>query len=293
MTQSQNPNMRQQALESTQVIDPTQLMPAWNALADPNPDTRSLAVEHLSQAPGEAVAQLVVEHLNGPHSAQWAQALEESLATLRPSLETPLLDLLQAGDRSLSEQRIAVWALGRMGSLAALPMLTKGAWSLEPALVEECVYALEALRSTTTIPVWSELTQHELYPVREIAVRNLNTLGGPEAYDALAGLAIGQMPVDPNLQIAAVQGLTQWPAEDIVPLLLEVMEYNPNTRRAVGGYFRQLTGADLPDMSLQWKAFFYGSPDAVPQPTTPQSNGTGSELIDNVPLVPPGFQPGF
>ncbi len=293
MTRSEDPYMRQRALESIQAIDPTQLLPAWNALRDPNPENRMLAIEYLRQAPAESLAKLLLEHLNGPEGAQWTTVLEEPLASLRSTMEPYMIAVLQGGDRPLIEQRIALWSLGRMGSLAALPLLSEGAWSLEPALVEESVYALEALRNTTTVPVWAKLTQHEHYAVRQIAVKNLNTLGGPESFDALAALALGATPIDPILQQDVVRGLTQWPPEETVPLLLQVMHQNPNVRRLVGAYFRQLTGATLPDMAPQWEVYFYGSSESVPgYNDTPQPGLTGNDLLDNVPFVPPGFQPG-
>lgn len=252
---SNDPYTRLRALEGlAQTGDSRQAGAFIDALADPSPEVRALAAQVLAELDPVSVFESVMALFSslGPESLV---QLDEALPALRISLEGKMISVAEDGAEPLPRRRAAVYALGRMQSFAAMPMLARLAWEAEAPLALQCTDALISLADPIAVAHVAKLCGHPTREVRWRAVEGLAWMGGPAAVEALGGVAIDCPADDLELGKRALSLLATAPRDQAIPLLINVMRRNLKLRRAAAGVLRQITGEDLGDLPSNWLAW--------------------------------------
>ena len=252
---SNDPHTRLRALEGlAQTGDARQAGAFMDALADPSPEVRALAARVLAQLDPVSVFESVMALLStsGPEALAH---LDEALPTLRMCLEEKTISVVEDGAAPLARRRAAVYALGRMQSAAAMPLLARLAWAAEASLALQCADALISIADPVAVAHVARLCGHPTREVRWRAVEGLAWMGGPDAVAALGGVAIDCPAGDLELGRRALTLLGTAPQDQAIVLLVNVMRRNLKLRREAAGVLRQMTGEDLGDLPSAWLAW--------------------------------------
>ena len=205
-----------------------------------------------------------------------AAALRELSGVLGPRMRAVLVSDEEPEDRRLC----AAYCLGRMRYVPAAEALAAAAWEGDARLAQACVEALAELGAAGDATDWGALTAHPQAGIRLQAVEMLGTLGGPQAYAVLMGIALGEQEGTVEMQRNAVQALAGWPPTQAVPALIDIMSRNPYLRRVTGELLRELTGLEIGDDADAWRHWYSGAPEG-------ESAGVGLAPIGIAPAPNP------
>ena len=216
---------------------------------------RALAARVLAQLDPVIVFESVMALLSLAGSDSLA-LLDEALPVLRISLEDKMISVVEDEAVPLPRRRAGVYALGRMQSFAAMPMLARLAWEAEAPLALQCTDALISIADPIAVAHVARLCGHPIREIRWRAVEGLAWMGGPVAVEALGGVAIDCPAEDLKLGERALSLLGAAPGDQAIPLLINVMRRNLKLRHAAAGVLRQISGEDQGDLPSAWLAWY-------------------------------------
>jgi HEAT repeat protein len=245
------------------------------ALQDAHPSVRRSAARTLARLDPPLVFRAVLDTLS-TGSARDVRALDEALPLLRGSLETPMTGVLRAGDSQGMSRPAAAYALGRMGSRAAGPLLAESAWSENPTLAALCADAMISTASEAAVPWYVPLTQHPNPDLRMAAVHALGRTSGSQTVAALEEVAFGANEPTREVRVAAIAYLGTVGDSRTVPKLIAVMRRFPWSQPAAAHTLRRLTGAELGTSPLEWEQWRDAAPPPPPESVFPPLSGPGA-----------------
>ena len=269
MAESENPAARRRASEAWPVSD--EVMRDLNALvyalADPDPGVRDGAVGRIRAiAPAEVFGFTMRVMVAG--DAEQVRALESALPLLSDLLEPFMLETLRTEIETSQHRRIAAFCLGRMGAHRAIDALAEHAWNEDALISRASVDALYAIASPAAETHWMKLLEHaELY-FRVQAVRALAVIGSPSAFARLRQIILSEG--EETVQSEALAMIADYPGEQLLPLLVEILEINAPLRTRALQLLRARSGLELGARPSDWRAwvnaFLAGPP---PSPIMP------------------------
>lgn len=254
----------------------------------------------LQPAEQQRLAALIPDDANTPLAAAVVAALradddysvlmEMSLPALRAPVEPVLLAQLVSEDASWVDRAWAASALGFMGSEGAVPVLIEGLDAESPDFAYACAEALFQIRPPTFSARWPQLINHPVPNVQWVALIALSNLGGREALETLAKIALGQTDHDANFRVQALNGISYWPMEDSIPILIAALDRERPVQARAMEHLAALTGLDFEEQPELWLQWYQGvSPMEGEDGGAPPLMPVESELLQTVDFVPPGF----
>lgn len=278
--QAEDVATRIQGLEGLAQTEPMQHIDTFmGALADPMPEIRETAADILSRLDPAVVSNKTVDALCSGRGDEVAR-VDSVLPVMKSALEPGMIRVLQDPDQPSLRRQAAAYALGRINSTLAVPVLLQPVFKPDTDLAVTCANALMALHDPMLTPTLVALTRHALPEIRWAAVQTIADLGGPESFEALGHVAIEPPEGDVELGRRAVQLLGATRAPLATPILIEVMRKNLGLRRAAIDALQKLTGQDLGDRPSDWQAWYEAS---LKTPTTPPPD---AQSPFNVELMP-------
>lgn len=264
-TQSEDVATRLQGLEGLALTGGVEHVDTFvSALADPAPEVRDTSAQILTRLDPVIVSEKVIEALS-TGSPEFLARIDSTLPSLKDVLESPMIRVLEAeGEASLRKQA-AAYALGRMNSTVAVPVLVARVWQPDPELAVTCANALMALNDPMLMPMLADLARHPLPEIRWAAVQCLAALKDPQALDTLARIAIEPPEQDEELGRQAIVLLGDTRADAAIPPLIEVMRRSLGLRRAAVEALHKITGEDLGDRPSEWQAWYEARQQALLQ----------------------------
>jgi len=251
-----------------------------DALSDPSEEIRTLAGQFLAKCDANAVCEKVLLDLADPFSDAFA-ATSEVLPELKELIEDELLRVMQSDTESSQRRMAAAYALGRIGTVGAIPSLAELAWSGNDALSVTCANALCSIRDPLVLSALVRLVE---YPVRDVQIASLAAMvavGGKEPMEALAHVAVEPPNQDSELSRCAVRLMGASGDEQVVPLLVDVLQKNGEVRGAAVQALRQLTGEYAGDTGQDWAEWYQRKLESAAR--GPEESGEGLVEIGSLP----------
>ncbi len=225
------------------------------ALSDPLPEAREMAARILARLDRAAVLAKIMAVLCGD-DADKITRLYAVLPSLKEVLEPGMIQVLESEQESSLRKQVAAYSLGRMGSIAALPALTAGAWSSQPEVALACTNGVLAIHDPMILPRLVDLVRHPAPEVRNAAVQGIADVGGREAIAVLARVALEPSEDNDVLGRQAVALLGATKDEAAIPSLIQVMRAKLSLRRAAVEALHKITGERLGDRPSDWAEWY-------------------------------------
>ena len=233
------------------------------ALADSNESVRTTAASGIQNLPpavmGPAAQQRLSEYVLSVFTSMDANLIapvDDILPYLRRWLTQSMTTTLENNAEVLMRRRAAAYTLGRMKVEEAAELLVRGVWADDPLLSWSCAEGLHMLESTAVLGDWINILQHQQDSIRVLAVSALGRIGGHEALRALRAILFGEIESDYNMQLQALQAITNYSQREAVPILIEVLEQSPRLRTTAANLLRQITNQDIGDHHDDWRQWY-------------------------------------
>lgn len=252
MSLSEDEGVRATALRELERVGvPADVEPLVRGLAAPSESVRRAAVSALVAAPPDKAFEAVMWVL-AQGSREQILGLDPAFPQLRDSLEDRMIEVLKATDAGDLRKSAAAYSLGRMGSVAAMTLLTELAWSGESQVAAFSTNALANMGDARTVQPLIDLLRHPDPAVQAEAVLGLAKAGGPQVVAALSEVALGRIPTTGPVRREAVKVVGLLGDLSVVPVLVKSMQNDYNVRHEAGAALRRLTGADVRDEPMAW-----------------------------------------
>ncbi|MGF1600728.1 MAG: HEAT repeat domain-containing protein [Thermosynechococcaceae cyanobacterium] len=237
LAEHQQAEIRAAAMEALSAFHRPQVLPALTqALGDPNPDVRQIAVMGLGYRSLEPETVAMIEPLLQDESVLVCQ--QAALALGRLGVAHPLLERLTT-DAPLLLKRTIIQALGRMGDRQALEHLQQ---ALTLSAVEESIDlvrgVVDAIATHQThqpfaTQILVEMLEQSQPPILlQFIATALGQLGQPEAMEPLIGLLAQP---DMGVKLHAISALKQLRDCDVTARLQALLEDDKVPQELVAG----------------------------------------------------------
>ena len=268
MLETETPELRMLAAETWPISeeDAEAVRLLIGQLSDPSAIVRSGARQRLSEVEKSQVFAYTMRTLSSGTLTD-VTALNNALPMLGDFLNPLLIETLRTELETEEHRRLAAYCLGRTGAREAKDLLTENLRGENTDLARTCLDALATLLPPGTTPTWLELLDHADPYFKTRAVRALAALGEPGSFEALRSIVLGQSY--PDMQGTALQAVQNYPAEMLVPLLIEVMETNRSLAPRALQALRNRTGIDLGHRPGPWREWLNNQLAGPPAPLVP------------------------
>lgn len=268
MSRADNPEIRRRASEAWP-LDPEALEtlePLIRQLSDPSAQVRSAAELRLAEYPASTLFSYVMRTFTSLDTQKTAY-IEVALPSLPAAAGAYFLETLNTEIELPLHRRIAAYVLGRMQYRTALPELTRHVWSQDAELAGTCVEALRSLHDPQSLDLWIQLLQHDNVYFRPIAIQALAALRSPAALEQIRQLVIH--PGNTAAQLSALSVVESYPPEGQLPLLIEILEKNPELAPHAHRMLRKQAGMDLGTQADPWRQWMNTLFTPQPSPLVP------------------------
>jgi HEAT repeat protein len=217
--------------------------------------------------------------------------VDEALPLLRETLEPGMLARLTGERASSMECAAAAYALGRMKSKVATPILAEYAKTDKALVAVTCAHALYSIGDEGSLRELAGLIDSSYVEVRRAAVYGLVRIGGPEVLEKLTAVASGKTETNLGLRQEAVMLLGYVGDWSTVDLLINLIKQQAGLGRAAAHALERLTGLSVGDRPYLWTDWYneivaqQKAAEEPPPPLVPAQARQGA-----VPGLPPeGF----
>ncbi len=274
MTQDPDPETRIQGLlglaDAAAAESVTLLV---NALDDPAPEVREIALQKLGILDTERLVRELVARL-ASHDEFTRWSVDRALPQLKPRIEAPMLSLLDAPDMDPGTRIVAARALGAMGSEEAVPSLSRAAFeTTDTGLAQAAAEALAVIASPNGLPALQELSRYPDARVRAEALTGLARIGGPVALSAIEAMALDPHESDIRNRREAIRYIGLLGGERSIETLINTMNRYPQTRETVVVALTRLTGLNLGNSPLEWTRWYHERQKAMQEAQHQESTG--------------------
>ncbi len=261
-------------------------------LADGDAGVRESAKDALSRFDARELDGAVVNVLLGGNP-RFVAGVDDALPVLRETLEPGMLARLTGEHTPKLERAAAAYALGRMRSKVATPLLAEYAKSKSSIVAITCAHALYAIGDEGSLRELVALTDSPLVEVRRAALYGMILIGGPEVLRKITDIASGKTEHDMELRQDAVVLLGYVGDWSTVELLIRLIRQQAGFGRQAGRALERLTGLTVGDRPFLWLDWYQEIMDqqkaaaaAAPPPLVPTAARQGP-----IPGLPPGGFP--
>jgi len=178
--------------------------------------------------------------------------LDAALPKLGPRLEKMMTATLETELEAPRHRRAAAYCLGRSGTESAVSLLSKYAQAGQGDLAQTCAVALSMLRSPVALHDWEAMLAHQDPVIQTIAVRALADLNSPPARQAVFETAAGKRSAGRMAEQEAARRIADWPDEDAIPALIDIMRQNTPLNALVAKLLREKTGQNFGTSPEPW-----------------------------------------
>lgn len=269
MATSKDAAIRKRASEAWPVSETTveEMNALVYALVDHDDLVRQGAIDRLYRLEANQVFGYVMRILVGGAKTQ-VYAIDAALPLLEPVLTPLMKETLRTELETPQHRRIAAYCLGRMKALNAVETLGQYAVEQDTDLSRACADALYAIGTSETTPYWMQLLAHDDMYCRRLAARALAYLGGPNAVDRLKIMLLDDNE-ELTLQTETLQAFGNRPPKMLLPLLVDVLEHNPQLRPAALRMLRTYTDEDFGRDISAWRNWVNRLMKSTPPPVVP------------------------
>jgi len=237
------------------------------ALVDPDEQVRRGAIDRLYRLESGQVFGYVMRMLVSG-AAEQVRALDGALPSLEPVLAPLMAETLRTELETPQHRRIAAYCLGRMKALNAIETLGNYAVEQDGELSRTCADALYAIGTPETTSCWMPMLDHRDAYCRRLAARALACLGGPNALERLKAMLLDENE-DLALQTETLQVFGERPPGVLLPLLVDVVEYNSQLRPTALRMLRTYANVDFGGDVAAWRNWLNGLMAPPPPPIVP------------------------
>lgn len=268
MSESDSPELRRRAAETWPISeeDANTLRSIVPRLSDPAQAVQTGARQRLAEVEPSLVFAYAMRTMSSG-ALEEVKALDAALPTLGDILNPFLLETLRTELETPQHRRIAAYCLGRTGARDAAGLLEENLRAEDADLAKTCLDALVTLLPPGTTPTWLALLDHPDPYFKTQAVRSLAALGEPNSFDTLRLIVLGQ--AYPDLQATAFRAMREYPPEAFLPLLVEIMEVNPDLAPTALQMLRKQTGMDWGRHPGPWREWLNRLMSGPPSPLVP------------------------
>lgn len=299
MAQSEDPLVRLRAVEGMAALPAPVAVPALlRSAADSDEAVHGAALDALQALDSETVSRELLDLLESPEG--WP--LLDGNGILQPlsaQLGNAMLELLVDATAETPRRMLAAYCLGQMKFAPAAEALRTLLWEDDGALSYACLDALYWIDDPGSLEDWVRLSSTPDPWVQSYAATALARSGAQESLEPLYALASGQVPTSPDVQRVALNGLGAWPGHISIPYLISILRANHPLQPDTIAALRKAAGLDVGRYPASW--FEWYREETAAQEAQAQSDGQApplmpnagdTDLLNNVPFVPPGFSPG-
>lgn len=301
MVRSEDPELRHRSIEGIAALPAavaeTQLL---LLCGDADERVRLAAAQQLVELNPDGLVHRLLDLLFDPVSP--LNISGDAMGVLSPMLGSAMLAVFNDSEVPASRRAVAAWCLGQMRYADAFAPLQAMLWSDTTELAYACLDALFWIDDPRSAEDWVQLSTYDDPWVQTYAAAGMARTPSYDNLDAMNQMASGQSNAPLNAQQYALQGLSVFPPEEVVPRLMMILRFNLPLREDTLETLRKVTGFNAgryPDNWFEWyrEASAPGglfapveeTAEAAPPPLVP--TGEGNSILDTVGFVPPGFQP--
>jgi len=246
------------------------------ATQDPSEAVRNRAAALLETLPQGILAQELTRLIVSDSEEAFVLA-DRVLPLLRNQLEPHFLDVLGVRDAAPEELVAALYALGRLRSTSAIPLMANLANSTQEQVARVAIEALVGMRHGEAIPYLEKLYSHPKRGVRFQALEGVASTGSIAGLTSLRRAASGEFSSRVTFCRRAVFLMGARYGAYAIPSLITAMKANDTVQQAAGTVLADLTGEKLGASPERWEQWYANAT------TPPPSLGPDMMLVNGIP----------